>query len=40
MKTKNEQNACNALIEILEQMMGVRYECESSPDDEPNDGPK
>ena len=40
MKKKNEQNACNALIEILEQITGVTYECESSPDDGPNEGPE
>lgn len=32
MKEKNEENACNALIEILERIAGVRYERESSPD--------
>ena len=40
MKKKNEQNACNALIEILERMTGVRYECEGSPDNGTNDAPE
>jgi hypothetical protein len=40
MKKKNELNACNALIEILERITGVRYECENSPDDGSSDGPE
>jgi hypothetical protein len=32
-KKKNEMNACNAFIEILERMTCVKYECESSPDE-------
>ena len=40
MKKKNEQNACNALIDILERTTGVKYECESSPDVGTNDGPE
>ena len=40
MKKKNEQNACNALIEILERITGVRYECESCPDDGTKEGPE
>lgn len=33
MKKKNEINACNALIRILETMTGAEYECESCPDE-------
>ena len=39
MKKHNELNACNALIEILERVTGVKYECESSPDDKNNERP-
>jgi hypothetical protein len=40
MKRKNELNARDALIEILERMTGVRYECESSPDEGSNHPPE
>jgi hypothetical protein len=33
MKKKNEINACNALISILERVTGAKYECESCPDE-------
>jgi hypothetical protein len=33
MKKKNELNACNALIRILEKTAGARYECDSCPDE-------
>jgi hypothetical protein len=33
MKKNNEINACNALIRILERVAGVKYECESCPDE-------
>lgn len=33
MKKKNEINACNALIKILERVVGIKYEFESSPDE-------
>ena len=34
MKAENEINARNALIEILETVVGAKYECESCPDEE------
>ena len=34
MKRVNEENACNAFIEILEKITGVEYEKESSPDEQ------
>jgi|GEM_PF-4744072 hypothetical protein len=33
MKKDNEINACNALIKVLERVAGVKYECESFPDE-------
>ena len=33
MKKENEKNACDALITILERVRGVKYECESCPDE-------
>ena len=39
MKKQNELNACNALIEILERVRGVRYECECCPDDKSRERP-
>jgi hypothetical protein len=38
MKTKNQINACNALIMILERVRGVKYECECCPDEESSKG--
>jgi hypothetical protein len=32
-KKRNEINACNALIRILERVAGAKYECQSSPDE-------
>jgi hypothetical protein len=40
MKKKNEINACNALIRILERVAGVKYECESCPDEGATKGPE
>jgi len=34
MKKVNEENACNAFIEILERITGVEYEKENSPDEQ------
>lgn len=33
MKKRNELNACDAHIHILQQMTGAEYACDSSPDD-------
>jgi hypothetical protein len=40
MKKKNEINACNALIRILERVAGIKYECESCPDEGATKGPE
>ena len=40
MKKKNEISACNALIRILERVAGVKYECESCPDQGATNGPE
>jgi hypothetical protein len=40
MKKKNEINACSALIRILERVAGVKYECESCPDEGATKGPE
>jgi hypothetical protein len=33
MKKENEINACEALIEILERVAGVKYQCDCFPDE-------
>jgi len=40
MKKVNEENACNAFIEILEKVTGVQYEKQSSPDEQNSTSPE
>jgi hypothetical protein len=40
MKKENEINACRALMRILERVAGVKYECESCPDEGATKGPE